>query len=502
VVVKRHDRYQFEVKLNFDFSGGRYKDRYQVESYFFIPNNLDINEQTYSREVFYRDLLVYIRFRTPPFTLRALAERENPRNPLNAFTQKPGERLDGETASRLVYELKLFGCIVKSALRDHLSVGNRLLSRWVPNAETGTDNERWRRHVNDYASNLERILERFRALEPWFSTEAVPASLQSAFAYTDEYISLLVEWRTLQLLRQIEKEPHGSTPYETRARLRNLIQREVARRKEKGYPTILSADEDNELFVFRFGVLKKFVSSVLHLNMRTVAEGRGLQQLAFGLAAGGAMVFATAVAFYYQRLYGTLSLGFFAALVISYMLKDRIKALLQETLHRLLSRTLFDQSTRISSTPGGRTIGKCSESFQFVNEGSVDPEVRRLRDRDHLTEIENDFRSEKIIYYLKEVFLFSGRFLKRGSRKNGLTDIVRFNVQNFLRKMDEPRTRLMVLQGDHSGEIEASRVYHVNLVIKLLSRRNTRYERIRLVLDQNGIKRIETVTSSSFPAAH
>jgi hypothetical protein len=42
-----------------------------------------------------------------------------------------------------------------------------------------------------------------------------------------------------------------------------------------------------------------------------------------------------------------------------------------------------------------------------------------------------------------------------------------------------------------------TRVYHLNLVIKFTDQFRIRYDRVRLVLDRNGIKRVEPVSGES-----
>jgi hypothetical protein len=131
----------------------------------------------------------------------------------------------------------------------------------------------------------------------------------------------------------------------------------------------------------------------------------------------------------------------------------------------------------------------------FAREKSVDPVVLKLRDRDHITEIENTWRAEKVIHYTRDIALYSERFLKTHSRKGGITDIVRFNLRNFLVKMDEPEVTLRRLSKGKVDQVRGTRVYHVNIVLRFASPEETRYERIRLVLNRDGIKRVETVSS-------
>ena len=57
-----HDRYQFESKFNYDLHNDENGEKnYEVDIYFFIPKNIGINSDTYSREDFYSDIVNYLR---------------------------------------------------------------------------------------------------------------------------------------------------------------------------------------------------------------------------------------------------------------------------------------------------------------------------------------------------------------------------------------------------------------------------------------------------------
>ncbi|HMX94070.1 MAG TPA: hypothetical protein PK362_02990 [Elusimicrobiota bacterium] len=493
-LVRRHDKYQFEVKLGYDLTPHHRRDRYRVETFFFLPENLDVNESTYSKGQFYRDLLLYIRFRTPDFSLAALLDPAEERSPLQrvpaklaAFLESPSVR----NARALDYELRLMGCVFKNALREQSREIEPLLEKPGGGADA-------REHLTRYRENARAVLVRYRALRDRFHTPGVPAGLRATFAFADEYMSLLVEGRTHDLLQRVQNL-NAPAFAETETGLAALVIDEIQYRKSRGFPSIVAEDKDNETFVFRQSVLKKFITSALHLVVRTEEEGKGLEQMAMAIGAGIAMVFATTIAFYYQKVYGTLSLGFFAVLVVSYMFKDRLKAVVQHYLQRRLARHLFDQATNIHDPFNRIKIGVCREAVGFVPERRVDPHVLRLRDRDHITEIENTWRAEKVLHYVKEITLFSRRFWKNHSRKEGITDIVRFNLRNFLLKMDEPTTDLYFLKEGRSVLVRGTRVYHVNIVIKFVSDDFTRYERLRLVLNREGLKAVEPVGSDTVP---
>jgi hypothetical protein len=158
-LVRLHDQYQFEVKLEYDLDKERRRDGYKVETFFFLPTNLDVNRNTYSKRLFYRDLLLYIRFKTPDFTLKQLTEPANARSPL----AKIGEKLDAfsrnptpEAAAGLEYEVKLLGCVLKSTLRDHA----KSLERQFRQGAAAP--------VDDYVREARAVAARYRAFRPRF----------------------------------------------------------------------------------------------------------------------------------------------------------------------------------------------------------------------------------------------------------------------------------------------------------------------------------------------
>lgn len=498
--VRRHDNYQFEVKLGYDLHRHRSPERYQVDTYFFIPENLDINEATYSKNQFYRDLLLYLRFRTPDFTLSTLTDAGSERSPLSGVAK----RIDivqqfptAENQRALDYEMRLLGCVLKNSLRLQARAIEALLLDSAGNPIM-KDPPQIEALLTEFQIQVKRVSDRFRALRPRFQDPRLTALLAATFAYTDEYISLLIEERAHEILRLIQDR---SEPLLTRtaAALAEMIRSEGSFRREWGYPSLVDEGHENETLVFRLSVLKKFMGSSLHLTVRKREEDRGLEQIMLAMGAGLAMLFATSVAFYYQKVYGTLSMGFFVILIVSYMLKDRMKALSQARLQNWLSKNVYDQSTSIYDPLTNKKMGVCREAVGFIPEKRVDSLAMRLRNRDHITEIENTWRAEKVIHYTKDITLFPNRFLKIHKRKTGVTDIIRFNLRNFLQKMDEPIKSLYALKKDRSEKIPGSRVYHVNVILRFTSKRETRYERIRLVLNRDGIKRLEPLGAERGP---
>jgi hypothetical protein len=275
----------------------------------------------------------------------------------------------------------------------------------------------------------------------------------------------------------------------------DLIAQEVNYRESRQYLSIPTDENDNEQLIYRRNVLKKYMHNVLFLNSSTKHEGRFIEHGLFGIAAGISMLFATVVLFLSQSVYGPLTLPVFAALVIGYMFKDRIKELLRVYFSKKISSALFDHKTRIYSSTH-HPIGHCRESFDFIDEAKVPDRIMKIRDRDHITEIESDWISENILRYRKRIKLSSRAIsaVYRDVETDGIHDIMRFSVAGFTRRMGDPRKELFVLGEDDYRKVKAERVYHFNMILRYGGVERVRYKRFRIVLNRRRIKRIEAVS--------
>jgi hypothetical protein len=236
------------------------------------------------------------------------------------------------------------------------------------------------------------------------------------------------------------------------------------------------------------------MATVLFLDSEVKKGGFIMEQTLFGMAAGLAMLFATTVAFVSQSIYGNLTLPFFVALVVSYIFKDRIKDLLRFYLSRNMTRSIFDYKTQLYNVTR-HIVGVCRESFEFIRRQKLAPEIREIRNSDHITEIENGWVGEQTFLYRKRIRFhpdWKGSIFSE-YEIDGVNDIMRFNIQDFLRKMDDPNKELFVMNDEGYHRVTGARVYHLNLIIKLICDKHQSYTRYRVILNRKGIKRIEKV---------
>jgi hypothetical protein len=224
-----------------------------------------------------------------------------------------------------------------------------------------------------------------------------------------------------------------------------------------------------------------------------------IEQILIAFAAGISMAFATAVAFYFQKVYGSFTFPAFIALVVAYMFKDRIKQAGRALFSGKLHSNLYDRRIDVKTMDGKYKLATLHERIDFMKEGEIPPEVRRARQQDPFADLDNDRQGETIICHTKDVVLNADLFQRAFSglpKTSGLNDIIRYDIYPYLRKMDDPMEDKLLLEKEGLKTNHTHKVYHVNFVSKYTSvgpRNEILYKRMRLVLNRLGIKRIEYI---------
>ena len=484
--IKKHGRTQFELKLHYPLDKSQKEAEYNVDLYFFLPRSLGITKTTYRKVNFYDSIQNYIRLRTPVYTLEGIIEGENsPYEKLKKVYKETARNADAEHYEEYEIQTKLFCSIFASSIRDN----TYYLTHDAPESEL---DKLIRKQINA----VRLAAEKYRELRAIIAVPTITKEMFAVHLFGDEYISLLIEkysFRILEFLRK-KKFDFDKTPVEKE--LLDLIKAELEYRKKNNYASLPNEKNESEEMMFRFSVLKKYFNSVLSIETNKEQEGVFLEQFLFAIAAGLAMIFATAVAFVSQSIYGNMTMPFFIALVVSYMFKDRIKELTRIALKNIFSKKIYDYKTKLYLDEKYK-LGTIRTSFSFVSENELPKEILRLRKKYRTQEFDNKFSREKIIQFRKNVRLISRirKSLSGGYEFDSITDILRFDVSRFLNKMDEPRKPIFILTENGYKKTHARRVYHVNLIIKYERRDKTDYHRYRLVLTRRGIERIEYIAS-------
>jgi len=479
-LIKIHDKFSVEIKLGFIARKKQEISDFAVNTWIFIPNSLDINRVTYEKTDFYRDLKSNIRLITPVYLLRDIAISDKP--PFALMAQSFQDLASEPTRTRIAeyeYHIRMFVSIVKSALREEI---NHVLHNGIPD-----DLEYL---IESYVKNISAISENYRNLRRIINVPTISKELMNYYLFGDEFLSNLIEQHTFKVLDGLGKK--AAMPDNIRKSLLDLIMAEVSYKHGKGYPVVEKDSPDrNRDLVFRLSLLKKYAENELFLTTNKKRDGVWIEQVYLSIAAGISMVFATAIAFSFQQKFGNFTMPFFVALVVSYMLKDRIKELARYYFAHKLGRRFFDHRTDISLSD--HIIGWSKESMDFIPEIKVPAEVVKVRNRSAILEADNRSNREKILLYRRLVRL-NRKSLDECSQypTSGMNDIIRFNVSNFIQKMDNPVVPLYIPGESGSiGIVKGEKMYYINLVIQFKNEEQSEFKRYRIVLNRKGIREIE-----------
>lgn len=482
IQVKLHDKYSVEMKVGYVVDRHREENEFRVNTWFFVPHSLGISASTYSKDDFYKDTRSNVRLITPIYSLDEIAEGEwTPFLFLEDAFLHLVEESAGEALEMYEYQIKMFTSIFKSALR-------RKVNEVIHRGEEADERELL---VERYAACVRVIARRYRELRKIIHVPDLPKEAINYFSFGDEYLSNLIEFHTFRLLDGLKKCDSRCYKLE-KERLLELIHGEIGYKRENGYLVAEKDSKDrNRAVVYQRGILKKYAESDLFLKASKKRDGVLVEQIYYSMAAGLSMIFATIVAFSFQKKYGNFTMPLFVALVVSYMLKDRIKELMRFYFAHRLGKNYFDRKIKISM--GEKVVGQVKDGVDFISENKVPEEIISRRARTDLLAAENRNSGERIILYRKWVQL-DARILDKYSQYDiaGVNEIIHFDLGSFARKMDEPAYELYVPGGeDGYASIEGEKIYYVNFLIQLQHEENVEYRRFRLMIARDGIREIQ-----------
>lgn len=497
-----HDSNQLELKLAYVVDPGVKRQRYLVESFMFVPRTLGVSGVSYSPTRFYEDTATFVRLKTPSVALEALAKAgraERWFDPVRAGLDQllGGGNTDLRTLTR---GLKLLGAIYRASLRDE---GRHLLARFdeLPQATSHSaamQDADLARALERFVDQVRPALERLRGVGGRFEHAVVPQEVRELWAVVDEYVAIYAEEMATALVAACDARGDKAAALSAaRDRLADLAVGEYRYRRGRGYPSYAVPGAPNEDLPRRRRTLKRIISSVLFLEQLHEEGGAVQRDLIAGVAAAAAMLFAVLVAIWAQLEWGLLSSTFVLMMVLSYIVKDRIKEWGKRFLGRRLARWLPDHVIKVRAPDTGGVIGFSRESVAVVDPSRVDAEIRTLRHLDHPTQLAEHGRSEVVIRFAKEVTLDSRGLRAAMAGVDGLSDIIRFNFAHFRQRMDDAVETYRIVHPEDRTlvEVPCRRVYHINLVLRIT--RGTKdasesvSERVRVVLDRKGILRVE-----------
>ena len=478
IQAKKHDNFSVEFKFGFNCTDDGIKDRFSVNAWVFVPNSLDINPENYGKKQFYRDIKSNVRLITPVYLLREIAQDASlPLMLLRKALERVANNPKPKDIESYEYHLKMFAAIFKSALRDHAS---HLTSvRSLDSAEY---------LVSDYVNSAKAVLTKYRDLYQIIDVPTVSDKIRTSFRLCDEFMSHVVELRTIRLIKMLDT-CDGDTEG-IRGTFEELIFDERSYKEKVGYGQLNGDSVHDRQLVYHHGMLKKFIESELYISLDKKKDGVALEQIYYSIAAGVAMIFATAVAWHTQMKYGNITWPLFIALVVSYMLKDRIKDLLRYYFAHRLGDKYFDKKANV--VIGSNKVGMIKEGFDFISRAKTPKAVLELREKASAVEDESRIFEEKILLYRKSVTIDDAALARKDDYPmKGINEIMRLHLTRFTQKMDNPEVPVDTL--DENGNlitVSIPKMYYVNIVFQLQHDGEVEYHQFRVAMTRNGVQEI------------
>lgn len=483
IQAKKHDNFSVEFKFGFNCSMDGVRDDFKVNAWMFVPNSLDINEEVYGKKQFYRDIKSNVRFITPSYLLREIAQDDSrPLSLLRAAMEKAAVARSESSLAEYEYHLKMFAAIFKSALRNQAT--------HLRNARSLAEASYL---VDEYLSDAETILAKFRSLYSIIDVPSVSDQTRSYFRLCDEFITHMVEIQTIRIVRRIDASAHSQEEFALRERFARMVMEQREYKKRMGYDVLNGEVNHDRRLVHHRGMLKKFIESDLYINLQKKKDGVAVEHLMYSIAAGVAMIFATGIAWYFQIKYGNITWPLFVVLVISYMLKDRIKDLLRYYFAHRLGNKYYDKKATV--TIGKTSVGEIKEGFDFISSSKTPAEVLKMREKASSVEDESRIFEEKILLYRKHVTIDDVALSCNDDYPmRGINEIMRLHMNRFTNKMDNPQVPIDSVEEDGSiCSVNVQKIYYVNIVFQLQHDGEVEYHHFRVIMTRDGILSIDEI---------
>ena len=483
IQARQHDNFSVEFKFGYNCKLDGEKDKFSVNTWIFVPNSLDINPENYGKELFYRDIKSNVRLITPTYLLKDIAQETSlPLASLKKAFENVAKYPSESSMNAYEYHLKMFAAIFKSALRDHVACLDT-----APSIETAEC------QVDDYVESLRQVLTMVRALYKIIDVPTVSARVRNSFLMCDELMSHTMVLTTTRMIKDLDASEHSQKLSDVRRKFVSFILQERDYMASMGYEKLGGTPEQDRQLLFHHGMLKKYVESELYIRLDKKKDGVAVEQLYYSIAAGVAMIFATGVAWHTQVRYGNITWPLFVVLVVSYMLKDRIKDLLRYYFAHKLGNKYFDKKATVAI--GDRKIGVIKEGFDFISKAKTPDVVMAMREQASFVEDESSIFEEKILLYRKHVELSDSALAQVDAYPmSGINEIVRLHMGSFIHKMDNPEVPIDTIDTDGKmASWSVQRIYYVNVLFQLQHDGKAEYRHFRITMTRNGVQDITEI---------
>lgn len=492
--IQLRDRWQFELKSEMHPFVEGSKSVQTQEFYFFVPNSLQINSQTYTKTQFYQDQTNLIRFKTPNFALGEICDPKQIESPFIQVSKLCKGPETETTREEIQTEVKLLGDIFNSSLRDGIAGFIKKLD----SSQTSEEKQRFVEKFTRYLDTLADFREQFKSLQKECLSGWPQKWVEHPFQYIDEFISYTIEDYLSQFLNRLRLKSQPEF-YPIDKQVCDLILQEQEYRHVHFDEAELTAETGphDEYILYRKAMLNKFAIDPLLLKTSRASVDQRYKMLIGGIPAAIAMLIYSILFVWQWNYFLQNSEPFIVMTVILYVLKDRLKEELRFLSYQKAAKWFSDYTTNIFFD--GSDLGTLRESFTFVQEEQIPAEISEMRHREFHGIMETFKRPEQIIYYKKTITIREKPQIVQ-ERFDAINILFRLDIHHFLNKAEDPyQTQLSLDENTQVlRRIQLPRVYHLNIILKTTLEAGegtpqAQLRKYRLVVDKSGIKRIEYV---------
>ena len=510
---EKHDNTNFETVVAYNRQDRikSSRQKYTIDGYFFIPQSMDIQAKDYKAKSFFSSLTNHIRLKSPDFLPSSFLDLKKSDLPLGALIKLKRQMLENPQLNleeEVLEKSKLAASYIKHALKylniqDHFSSGYDITRHYeLEAALTGTLMNIFRSVIREYNDIF---------------MHKIPQTVKS-MNLIEEYLSYHLEEKWIKILKYSNRKKLDKLSEV----VKKLLNEEIGYRKNFSYIKVdgLDAKEDEsrdydsierekESVIYRLGTLKKFIQEQLYLNVKYKAMNQYMIHSVAMFAALLAAFFAYGMELCQRNIWGfdwSYNAGFIIAISsFSYVIKDRIKDLFKVLLIGKIGNN-YDIKHDIS-LPGKHDLvfATTREKVKLTDKSrkNLPESVYNLRDDGHIFTHEK-IKRETVIHYSKEIII-DWDLLESNLTPmlNEIKEIYRFNFKDFLVYMDDPNRKIRIFNTEKNQiqKLILPKVYHINVVFQItpwlsqkeIDRENIETFRVRLVVDKNGIKRVENV---------
>ena len=483
IQAKKHDNFSIEFKCGFNCEMDRVCDDFSVNAWIFVPNSLDINPENYGKKQFYRDIKSNVRLITPSYLLSEIADDAS--LPLTTLKMAIEAVVSGEEVADMdsyEYHLKMFSAIFKSSIRDHA-----MRITCIRDLASSVS------LIEDYISSATAVVRKFRDFYRLINAPSVSDKVRGYFRMSDEFIGNSLDVQTIRIIKKIESSAESQALADIKKKLVSVVAEERKYKQTVGYGLLNGEDKHDSRLLYHRGMLKKFAESELYIHLSKKKDGVAIEQMYYSIAAGVAMIFATAVAWIIQVKYGNITWPLFIALVVSYMMKDRIKDLMRYYFAHELGNKYYDKKAVV--TVGKKRVGKIKEGFDFISFKNIPEPVLKRRESASFVDNESLIFDEKIMLYRKRLTVDDKALASVDDYpRTGINDIMRLHVNRFTHKMDNPKVTIDTLGPDGNlKSMSVRKTYYINIVFQLQHDGNTKYQHFRVVMSRDGVIQVNEI---------